>query len=170
MSSSSRSRNRRKSGSDNSLIESNEANDHNEAQQKTDIWLKQLRWNRQGLIPVIAQDSISNKVLMFAWMNKDALKLTVKKRKAVYWSRSRQKLWHKGEESGHQQFVTDIRADCDKDVILLKIKQIGGIACHTGRESCFFYQLHNKEWIPAEPILKSPKDIYKNDSGSNNKD
>ena len=124
-------------------------------------WLDQIRWNENGLVPVIAQDFKTGKVLMFAWMNRDALQLTDNSKQAVYFSRSRNKLWRKGEESGHTQKVHEIRVDCDEDVILLKIEQIGGIACHTGRNSCFFKKLKNGSWNIDEPVIKNPEDIYK---------
>jgi phosphoribosyl-AMP cyclohydrolase len=125
-------------------------------------WLEQVRWDEQGLVPVIAQDAQSGEVLMFAWMNREALARTVKIGEAVYWSRSRHRLWHKGEESGHIQKVLDIRLDCDCDVVLLKIEQVGGIACHTGRRSCFFNQLlEGGRWQAVEPVLKDPAEIYK---------
>jgi phosphoribosyl-AMP cyclohydrolase len=126
-------------------------------------WLDALRWDVDGLIPVIAQDAASGKVLMFAWMNREALALTVATGEAVYWSRSRRRLWHKGEESGHVQKVLGLRTDCDDDVLLLSIEQVGGIACHTGRQSCFFRRLSHEggKWEDAEPVLKDPKDIYK---------
>ena len=126
-----------------------------------DIWLNKVRWTDDGLVPVITQDASSGTVLMFAWMNRDALRLTAEKGEAVYWSRSRKKLWHKGEESGHTQKVREIRLDCDEDVILLKIEQVGGIACHTGREHCFFQKLENGHWVTTEPVLKDPEEIYK---------
>ncbi|MBU2477800.1 MAG: phosphoribosyl-AMP cyclohydrolase, partial [Gammaproteobacteria bacterium] len=114
-----------------------------------------------GLVPVIAQDAASGEILMFAWMNRESLALTVAEGRAVYWSRSRNKLWRKGEESGHVQQVKDIRLDCDKDVILLKIEQVGGIACHTGRRSCFFHRLEDQHWNAVEPVLKDPATMYK---------
>jgi phosphoribosyl-AMP cyclohydrolase len=125
-----------------------------------DIWLNKVNWNDDGLVPVIAQDAASNEVLMVAWMNREALKRTVEDGEAVYWSRSRKKLWHKGEESGHVQKVKDIRLDCDGDVILLKIEQVGGIACHTGRRHCFFQRLEDGQWRVVEPVLKDPAEIY----------
>jgi phosphoribosyl-AMP cyclohydrolase len=125
------------------------------------LWLDQVRWTEDGLVPVIAQLADSGRVVMFAWMNRESLKLTVEKGYAVYWSRSRQRLWRKGEESGHQQKVIDIQLDCDEDVILLKIEQIGGIACHTGRESCFYRSLVDEKWQAKEPVLKDPKAIYR---------
>ena len=123
-------------------------------------WLDEIKWNEDGLIPAIAQDASSGRVLMFAWMNRESLMLTAKKAEAVYFSRSRQKLWHKGEESGHIQIVKSIRLDCDNDVILLGIEQKGGIACHTGRESCFFKVFKNNQWVETDPVLKDPRDIY----------
>ena len=124
-------------------------------------WLDEIRFDDNGLVPAIAQDADSGKILMMAWMNRESLKLTAEKREAVYWSRSRGKLWHKGEESGHIQKVVDIRFDCDEDVILLKVEQQGGIACHTGRESCFYRQLQGDEWVTVEDVIKDPKQIYK---------
>ena len=124
-------------------------------------WLNDIKWDEQGLVPVIAQDAASGDVLMFAWMNRDALEQTIATGQAVYWSRSRRKLWHKGEESGHFQKVLEIRADCDRDVILMKIEQVGGIACHTGRRSCFFNKLDAGRWQDVEPVLKDPQEIYK---------
>jgi phosphoribosyl-AMP cyclohydrolase len=124
-------------------------------------WLGEIHWDENGLVPVIAQDYQTGKVLMFAWMNRDALQQTNDSKQAVYWSRSRNKLWRKGEESGHIQLVHEIRVDCDEDVILLKVEQIGGIACHTGRHNCFFKKLENGSWKTVEPIIKNPEDIYK---------
>jgi len=128
-------------------------------------WLDQIKWDAQGLVPVIAQEVGSNDVLMFAWMNRDALARTVASGQAVYWSRSRNKLWHKGEESGHFQQVHEIRLDCDEDVVLLKIEQVGKLACHTGRHSCCFQKLDAHEgepdWVVVDPVLKNPTDIYK---------
>jgi phosphoribosyl-AMP cyclohydrolase len=124
-------------------------------------WLNEIKWDEQGLVPAIAQDAKSGEVLMFAWMNREALEKTAQTGQAVYWSRSRRKLWHKGEESGHFQKVAEIRADCDSDVVLLKIEQVGGIACHTGRKSCFFNRLDTDRWQEVEPVLKDPKEIYK---------
>ena len=127
----------------------------------SDKWLDEIRFNEDGLIPAIAQDAASGRVLMLAWMNREALKLTAEKQQAVYWSRSRRKLWHKGEESGHFQKILDIRFDCDEDVILLKVEQLGGIACHTGRESCFYRQLQGDQWVEVDTVIKDPKDIYR---------
>jgi phosphoribosyl-AMP cyclohydrolase len=124
-------------------------------------WLNEVKWDDGGLVPVIAQDADSGEVLMFAWMNREALERTVECGEAVYWSRSRRKLWHKGEESGHTQKVREVRVDCDNDVVLLKVEQTGGIACHTGRRSCFFQSLQDGRWEAVEPVLKDPKDIYK---------
>ena len=124
-------------------------------------WLDEVLWDAQGLVPAIAQDAATGEVLMFAWMNREALALTAEAGHAVYWSRSRGRLWHKGEESGHTQKVVELRVDCDKDVVLLKIEQSGGIACHTGRRSCFFNRLETSGWRDVEPVLKDPKEIYK---------
>lgn len=123
-------------------------------------WLDEIKWGADGLVPVIAQES-DGKVVMFAFMNRESLALTADKGEAVYFSRSRSRLWHKGEESGHVQKVKAIRTDCDKDVVLLTIEQVGGIACHTGRHSCFFNELKGESWQPVEPVLKDPKAIYK---------
>jgi phosphoribosyl-AMP cyclohydrolase len=125
-------------------------------------WLNKVKWDENGLVPVIAQEQGSNDVLMFAWMNRDALAKTVELGEAVYWSRSRKKLWHKGEESGHVQKVLEIRLDCDEDVVLLKIAQAGGIACHTGRHSCFYQQFDGEQWQPVDPVLQDPATIYAN--------
>lgn len=124
-------------------------------------WIDEIAWDAQGLVPAIAQDAETGDVLMFAWMNRDSLLETVKTGEAVYWSRSRGRLWHKGEESGHTQKVHEIRLDCDNDVILLRIDQHGGMACHTGRRSCFFSRLQDGQWVAVDPVLKDPKDIYK---------
>ncbi|ORU89859.1 MAG: phosphoribosyl-AMP cyclohydrolase [Cycloclasticus sp. symbiont of Poecilosclerida sp. M] len=124
-------------------------------------WLDDVRWDAQGLAPAIAQDYKTGEVLMVAWMNKEALQLSAEQGHAVYWSRSRNKLWHKGEESGHQQKIHAIRLDCDEDAILLSVEQKGGIACHTGRQSCFYRELSNEKWLEKEAVLKDPKDIYK---------
>ncbi len=123
-------------------------------------WLDALTWDEAGLIPAIAQDATSGRVVMFAWMNRESLQQTVASGKAVYWSRSRQRLWCKGEESGHVQKVLSIRADCDGDVLLLSVDQVGSIACHTGRESCFFLELHGDRWVAVDPVRKDPKAIY----------
>jgi phosphoribosyl-AMP cyclohydrolase len=124
-------------------------------------FLDNVKWNSDGLVPAIAQDHQSGRVLMVAWMNRDALAETAQRGEAVYWSRSRKKLWHKGEESGHMQTVHEIRLDCDADVIVLQVEQRGGIACHTGRESCFYRVLKNGEWETVDPVLKNPEQIYK---------
>ena len=124
-------------------------------------WHTKVRWDSDGLVPVIAQEASTHQVLTLAWMNSEALQLTVETGHAVYWSRSRQKLWHKGEESGHQQKVTSIRLDCDNDAVLLQVVQKGGIACHTGRHHCFYQQLEDGRWQTTEPVLKDPKEIYK---------
>jgi phosphoribosyl-AMP cyclohydrolase len=126
----------------------------------TPVWLDAVKWDKDGLVPAIAQERDSGKVLMVAWMNRDALAETARAGKAVYWSRSRAKLWRKGEESGHEQRVHDIRLDCDNDVILLTVEQKGGIACHTGRHHCFFQQLQGDRWVAVEPIIKTEQEIY----------
>lgn len=126
----------------------------------TQNWLDEIKWTADGLVPVIAQESGTGKVLMLAWMNREALSLTVQERRAIYWSRSRNKLWRKGEESGHVQLLKDIRLDCDNDVILLDVEQRGGIACHTGRHSCFYKQLQGDKWVEVEPVLKDPDKMY----------
>ncbi len=130
----------------------------------SDNWLSKINWSVDGLVPAIAQDAQTGRVLMVAWMDRDALQRTVELGEAVYWSRSRKKLWHKGEESGHVQRVKEIRLDCDQDVLLLQIEQQGGIACHTGRESCFYSRLENGHWLETDPVLKNPEDIYKKKS------
>ncbi len=124
-------------------------------------WLDKIKWTEAGLVPVIAQEESTDKVLMLAWMSRESLTLTIKEGKAIYWSRSRQQLWRKGEESGHTQIIKEIRLDCDDDVILIKVEQSGGIACHTGRHNCFFQRLENKKWVSIDPVLKDPADIYK---------
>lgn len=123
-------------------------------------WLDEIKFDAAGLVPVIAQDKNSGRVLMFAYANYEAVALTAKKGTAHYWTRSRQKLWHKGEESGHFQRVQEIRIDCDADVLIYLIEQEGGIACHTGRESCFYRVLKDGEWKTTDPVLKDPKSIY----------
>lgn len=123
-------------------------------------WLDELRWDDNGLVPVIAQDWQTGRVLMFAWANREALTATAAKGTAHYWSRSRSKLWNKGEESGHTQKVHEIRMDCDEDVVIYQVEQIGGIACHTGRQSCFYRRLENDRWISVDPVLKDPDQIY----------
>ncbi len=123
-------------------------------------WLDEINWNAEGLVPAIAQDYQSGRLLMMAWMSRESLALTVQEQRAIYWSRSRHKLWRKGEESGHVQRLHEIRVDCDADVILLKVEQVGTIACHTGRESCFYRVLENGVWHTVDPILKDPQHIY----------
>lgn len=124
-------------------------------------WLDEIKWDAAGLVPAIAQDAVDGKILMVAWMDREALQLTAEQGHAVYWSRSRKRLWHKGEESGHQQSVSEIRLDCDNDVIVLKVEQNGGIACHTGRRSCFYQRLDKGQWVSVEPVLKDPEQIYR---------
>ncbi|MBV9192399.1 MAG: phosphoribosyl-AMP cyclohydrolase [Betaproteobacteria bacterium] len=124
-------------------------------------WLDEVPWNGDGLIAAVAQDAESGRVLTVAWMNREALKQTAEKSEAVYWSRSRRKLWRKGEQSGHVQKVRELRLDCDADTILLQVEQVGGIACHTGRESCFYRKLEKGSWVTTDPVLKDPTDIYK---------
>lgn len=124
-------------------------------------WLDDINWDDNGLVPVITQEHGSGRVLMFAWMNREALALTNETKQAVYWSRSRKKLWRKGESSGHEQRVHDIRLDCDEDVILITVEQVGGIACHTGRHNCFFKKLDDEQWKIDQPIIKNPEEIYK---------
>jgi len=124
-------------------------------------FLDDISWNSDGLVPAIAQDAATGRVLMVAWMNAEALQLSVDERRAVYWSRSRKKLWRKGEESGHVQQIKELRLDCDSDVIVMQIEQLGGIACHTGRESCFYRVFENGEWKTVDAVIKDPKDIYK---------
>jgi len=123
-------------------------------------WLDEINWNLEGLVPVIAQEAGTGKVLMLAWMNRESLQRTVSSGEAVYWSRSRNRLWHKGEESGHIQRVSDIRLDCDSDVLLLQVEQVGGIACHTGRHNCFFQRLVDGKWKTEGPVIRDPAEIY----------
>ena len=124
-------------------------------------WLDEVAWDKDGLIAAVAQDATSGRVLTVAWMNRDALKQTAEKGEAVYWSRSRRRLWRKGEQSGHVQKVRELRLDCDADTVLVQVEQVGGIACHTGRESCFFRKLENGSWVTTDPVLKDPSAIYK---------
>jgi phosphoribosyl-AMP cyclohydrolase len=124
-------------------------------------FLDDIIWTEDDLIPVIVQDDASSRVLMFAWMNREALELTVKEQRAVFWSRSRKKIWRKGEESGYIQYIKEIRLDCDGDILIIKVEQMGGISCHTGRTSCFYKVLKNDEWISVDPVIKDPKEIYK---------
>ena len=121
----------------------------------------QVVWNENGLLPVVVQDVNSSRVLMFAWMNHEALELTIKEKRAVFWSRSRKKIWRKGEESGHVQQIREIRLDCDGDVLVLLVEQIGGLSCHTGRVSCFYRVLRDEKWVTIDPVIKNPKEIYK---------
>ncbi len=123
-------------------------------------WLDAVKWNAEGLVPAVAQEAATGKVLTLAWMNREALAATAKEGRAVYWSRSRQKLWRKGEESGYVQTVKGIRLDCDNDAVLLLVEQKGGIACHTGRERCFYQELQGNRWVSVEPVLKSEQEIY----------
>ena len=122
---------------------------------------ERVKWNADGLVPAIAQDAASGMVLMLAWMNREALRATVESGNAIYWSRSRRKLWRKGEESGHVQKVREIRLDCDEDAILLRVEQVGGIACHTGRQHCFFRRYQDGDWLEVEPVIKDPREMYK---------
>lgn len=126
-----------------------------------EAWLEKIKWSPEGLVPAVAQDAGSGRVLMVAWMNREALQETARTGEVHYWSRSRAKLWHKGEESGHVQQVREIRLDCDADVIVLAVEQGGGIACHTGRQSCFYQKLEDGEWVVVDPVLRDPKDIYR---------
>ena len=124
-------------------------------------WLDEVKWTADGLVPALAQDHTTGQILMMAWMNREALALTIEEGRAIYYSRSRKKLWRKGEESGHVQTLKEIRLDCDSDVILMQVEQIGGIACHTGREHCFYKRYEEGEWKSVEPVIKDPKQIYK---------
>jgi phosphoribosyl-AMP cyclohydrolase len=124
-------------------------------------WLDTVNWNSDGLVPAIAQDTQTGRILMMAWMNRESLQLSAERGEAVYWSRSRNQLWHKGETSGHIQKLHEIRLDCDEDVVVLQVEQLGGIACHTGRESCFYRVLKDGEWQTVEPVLKDPAEIYR---------
>ena len=125
-----------------------------------DNWLDEIKWDNDGLTPAIAQETGTGKILMMAWMNREALELTVQENRAIYWSRSRNKLWRKGEESGHVQILKSIRLDCDNDVILMEVEQLGGIACHTGRHNCFYKELKDGQWIEVDSVLKDPDTIY----------
>lgn len=127
---------------------------------ETNEYIEDILWTSEGLVPAIAQDFSSGRILMMAWMNKDALIETLNTHKAVYWSRSRGKIWRKGETSGHQQVVKEVRLDCDADVIVLMVEQKGGIACHTGRESCFYRVFKDNKWVSTDPVLKDPDEIY----------
>ena len=124
-------------------------------------FVDEIPWDKDGLITAVAQDASSGRILMVAWMNREALKQTVERKEAVYWSRARKRLWRKGEESGHVQKLLELRLDCDADAVLLKVEQLGGIACHTGRESCFFRKLEEGRWVTIDPVLKDPSLIYK---------
>ncbi len=124
-------------------------------------WMEAIDWGPDGLIPAVAQDARSGRVLMLAWMSRESLALTVSEGRAVYWSRSRQSLWRKGEASGHVQTLRELRLDCDGDVVLLSVEQAGGVACHTGRERCFYRRLEGGRWVSDEPVLKAPEDIYR---------
>ena len=132
----------------------------------TQQWLSEIKWSQDGLVPAIAQEAGSGRVLMVAWMNREALQETAASGNAVYWSRSRKRLWRKGEESGHVQRVRSIRLDCDEDVVLLEVEQIGGIACHTGRANCFFRRLQDGQWVVTDPVLKDPAAIYAGHAGA----
>ena len=123
-------------------------------------WLDEVKWTQDGLVPAIAQDAATGRVLMVAWMNRESLALTLEEGHAVYWSRSRRRLWRKGEESGHRQRILEMRLDCDGDVLLLSVDQVGGIACHTGRQSCFFRRLQGEAWAEVDPVLRDPREIY----------
>ena len=125
------------------------------------MYIDDVSWNKDGLVPAIAQDAVSGVVLMVAWMNREALQLTIDENRAIYWSRSRQKIWRKGEESGHIQELIELRLDCDSDVILMKVNQIGNIACHTGRQSCFYRIFKDGKWEDFDEVIKDPKDIYR---------
>lgn len=127
----------------------------------TPEWLEQVKWDREGLVPAIAQELSTNAVLTLAWMNRESLEKTVASGEAHYWSRSRGRLWKKGEQSGHVQQVREIRLDCDEDVVLLKVEQRGGIACHTGRHSCFFRRLEDGKWVDVEPVIREPREFYR---------
>jgi phosphoribosyl-AMP cyclohydrolase len=126
-----------------------------------DDWLDAVKWDANGLVPAVAQDAATSRVLTLAWMNRESLAKTVATGEAHYWSRSRRRLWKKGEESGHVQKVRELRLDCDEDVVLLTVEQAGGIACHTGRQSCFFRRLEGGRWVAVDPVLRDPKEIYR---------
>ena len=123
-------------------------------------WLDEVQWNEQGLVPCVVEDAGSRQPLMLAWMNREALELTAREGRAVYWSRSRRRLWRKGEQSGHEQRVREIRLDCDADAVVLVVEQTGGIACHTGRERCFYRRLQNERWVEVDPVLMRPEQMY----------
>ena len=128
-------------------------------------WIDNIKWTQDGLVPVVVQDYISNKVIMFAWMNRLSLEASIKEKKAIYWSRSRKKIWMKGEESGHIQYIKEILLDCDSDTLLIKVRQEGGIGCHTGRESCFYFRvdMESNKIEECEKVLKNPDEIYKDE-------
>ncbi len=128
---------------------------------KNTHWLDEIKWSADGLVPALAQDYKTGQILMMAWMNREALEATVAEGRAIYYSRSRKTLWRKGEESGYVQSLKEIRLDCDNDVVLMQVEQIGGIACHTGREHCFYKRLEDGEWVAVDPVIKDPKEIYK---------
>jgi phosphoribosyl-AMP cyclohydrolase len=127
----------------------------------TDNWIEQIKWDKDGLVPAIAQDYKSGRILMMAWMNREALRLTISEQRSIYFSRSRNQLWRNGEESGHVQALHELRTDCDKDVILMQVEQLGGIACHTGRESCFYLRQEDNQWQSTDTVIKDPHSIYK---------
>jgi phosphoribosyl-AMP cyclohydrolase len=136
------------------------SNNASETDQAAMSFVDDILWNSDGLAPAIAQDAKTGKILMVAWMNREALQLTVTENRAIYWSRSRQKLWRKGEESGNVQQLKELRIDCDKDVIMMQVEQVGGIACHTGRASCFYRVLKDGQWTSIDPVIKNPKELY----------
>jgi phosphoribosyl-AMP cyclohydrolase len=136
------------------------SNNASETDQAAMSFVDDILWNSDGLAPAIAQDAKTGKILMVAWMNREALQLTVTENRAIYWSRSRQKLWRKGEESGNVQQLKELRIDCDKDVIMMQVEQVGGIACHTGRVSCFYRVLKDGQWTSLDPVIKNPKELY----------
>jgi phosphoribosyl-AMP cyclohydrolase len=136
------------------------SNNASETDQAAMSFVDDILWNSDGLAPAIAQDAKTGKILMVAWMNREALQLTVIENRAIYWSRSRQKIWRKGEESGNVQQLKELRIDCDKDVIMMQVEQVGGIACHTGRVSCFYRVLKDGQWTSVDPVIKNPKELY----------
>jgi phosphoribosyl-AMP cyclohydrolase len=136
------------------------SNNASKTDQAVMSFVDDILWNSDGLAPAIAQDAKTGKILMVAWMNREALQLTVIENRAIYWSRSRQKIWRKGEESGNVQQLKELRIDCDKDVIMMQVEQVGGIACHTGRVSCFYRVLKDGQWTSVDPVIKNPKELY----------
>jgi phosphoribosyl-AMP cyclohydrolase len=136
------------------------SNNASKTDQAVMSFVDDILWNSDGLAPAIAQDAKTGKILMVAWMNREALQLTVIENRAIYWSRSRQKIWRKGEESGNVQQLKELRIDCDKDVIMMQVEQVGGIACHTGRVSCFYRVLKDGQWTSLDPVIKNPKELY----------